>query len=156
MSYDTYFSSRKNLCEFQAYHGCFRLTTFHLGSSAFYILLQMGSMLIQMNNPRRLLICSLPGLSDRCKVVKSPNFQHVFDVQSNLEPMVNQVGGVDDIIRFKQSTLRVNDLITMVGVSKLTNKDLIAKNLEDFLERANSVTDAMHELGAGLRGAVDR
>lgn len=58
-------------------------------------------------------------------------------------------------LEIKKAQLATSDLVTLVKVSKLTSKDILATSLSDFVDDARKTARDLQRLGAKISGAVD-
>lgn len=94
---------------------------------------------------------------DLDKVPKWANFPRLVDVQSNtFEQLLDEsVGSSGLSLEIKKAEMATTDLVTLVKVSELKSKDLLAKSLEDFVSDARKSGRGLQKLSSKIGGAVD-
>ncbi|KZP15346.1 hypothetical protein FIBSPDRAFT_795515, partial [Athelia psychrophila] len=126
------------------------------------------TLLARMNNTLRAAfapVCYLPGVSRSafCAPPPSPSaprwadFPHLMDSQSDAfeELLHATTGGSALALEIKKTEMATVDLSTLVRVSDLHSRDLIADTLSDFVEDARKTGRGLQRLSAKVNGAVD-
>lgn len=114
-------------------------------------------------------LCIIPGISSSamCRSDVSSHAQSLspkwadypklVDVQSaTLEQLLDEsVGGSGLALEIKKAEMATADLSTMVRVSNLKSRDLIAESLTEFVEHAKKTGRGLQKLSSKVGGAVD-
>lgn len=118
--------------------------------------------------------CSVPGMSllPLCAIQAHPapaqnpkdraprwaDYSHLVDMQANtLEQLLDHTAGGSGLaLEIKKAEMATQDLATLVRVSDLTSRGLLADTLEGFVEDAKKTGEDLQRLGAKVGGAVDR
>ncbi|KAI0950832.1 hypothetical protein AcW1_008030 [Taiwanofungus camphoratus] len=148
----------------------FRLLRKPLGVLLFFYLLAF--LFSKLNSAFRTVVapfCIIPGISRSplCLDPPSPlhtdqqpkwaNYTKLMDIQSATfgQLLEESVGGSGLSIEVKQAEMATSDLITLVRVSDLTSRELLAQTLGDFVQDARKTGRGLHTLSAKIGGAVD-
>jgi len=113
-------------------------------------------------------LCVVPGISNLA-LCRSSSTRHdqrppqwadypkLVDVQSaTFEQLLDEsVGGSGLALEIKKAEMATVDLSTLVRVSNLKSRDLIAKSLTDFVEDAKKTGRGLQKLSSKVGGAVD-
>ncbi|KAH9934425.1 hypothetical protein B0H21DRAFT_813538 [Amylocystis lapponica] len=108
-------------------------------------------------------ICQLPGFSLLCPPSggaippQSADFPGIVDMQGAVfeQLLDNSVAGSSLSLQIKKAQMAVSDLVTLVRVSDLSSKALIAESLEGFVGDAKRTSRGLQRLSAKIGGAVD-
>ena len=111
-------------------------------------------------------LCIIPGLSRFCQFDYSPHdhsppqwadYPRLIDVQSaTFEQLLDEsVGGSGLALEIKKAEMATVDLGTLVRVSNLKSRDMIAESLTEFVEDAKKTGRGLQKLSSKVGGAVD-
>ncbi|KAG8810348.1 hypothetical protein FRC19_004603 [Serendipita sp. 401] len=118
-------------------------------------------------------LCSLPFITTMvpiCSTIYSPSsspappkpglqvprYPELVNLQTRFESVMEDVGmGLRLSMDIKSSEMAVRDLNTLVKLSDLVSKDLLAASLDDFVNSAKDAGRHLTRLDAGVGGAVD-
>jgi hypothetical protein len=113
-------------------------------------------------------LCYIPGISTSAMCRPSSAHHHqsppqwadypkLVDVQSTtFEQLLDEtVGGSGLALEIKKAEMATSDLSTMVRVSNLKSRDMIAKSLTDFVDDAKKTGRGLQKLSSKVGGAVD-
>ncbi|KAF7986413.1 hypothetical protein HWV62_31143 [Athelia sp. TMB] len=109
-------------------------------------------------------LCYIPGVSALCAPSTSTthaprwaDYPHLMDAQSGaFEELLDASGGGSELaIEIKTSEIAAIDLATLVRVSNLRSRDLIADTLDEFVKDARKTGRGLHRLGMKVGSAVD-
>lgn len=120
-------------------------------------------------------LCFLPGLS-RSPLCMQPqygpppedgqervmalhaDYPRMVEIQSKtFEQLLDEsVGGSGLSLEIKKAEMATRDLVTLVRMSKLTSKDLLADALVDFVDDARNTAKGLQKLSSKVNGAVDK
>ena len=120
-------------------------------------------------------LCIIPGLSRSSLCIKPQygpptedgrdrimarhaDYPKMVEIQSKtFEQLLDEsVVGSGLSLEIKKAEIATRDLVTLVRMSKLTSKDLLADALTDFVDDARNAAKGMQKLSAKVNGAVDR
>jgi hypothetical protein len=118
-------------------------------------------------------ICSTPGLSLLCVTSKSsklprpPNsdrtprwadFPSLLNVESNtFESLLDEsVKGPGLALEIKKAEMATSDLATLVRVSNLNSREILANSLSEFVKDARKVGRGLTRFSSKVGGTVDR
>ena len=88
---------------------------------------------------------------------KSTDFLKLIELQDSFRSVMEANSGTSEIsLKLKQSEMATRDLITLVSMSGLNSRDVLADALLRFVEDAKATGEALHKLSAKVDGAVDR
>lgn len=110
-------------------------------------------------------LCILPGISSTslCASPKfhtrfpSPDYPRMVEIQSkSFEQLLDEsVKGSSLSLEITKAEMATSDLVTLVGMSELTSRDLLAETLRDFVQDAKTTAKGLNKLNAKVVGAVD-
>lgn len=112
-------------------------------------------------------LCYIPGVSRSAFCAPSPpseskaprwaDYPHLMDTQSGAfeQLLDSSAGGSALALEIKKAEMATVDLATLVRVSELRSRDLIAETLTDFVEDARKTGRGLQRLSAKVGGAVD-
>lgn len=112
-------------------------------------------------------LCIIPGISSSAMCRSSTrhdqrppqwaDYPKLVDVQSaTFEQLLDEsVGGSGLALEIKKAEMATVDLSTLVRVSNLKSRDLIAESLTDFVEDAKKTGRGLQKLSSKVGGAVD-
>ncbi|KZP22540.1 hypothetical protein FIBSPDRAFT_1016802 [Athelia psychrophila] len=105
----------------------------------------------------RSAFCAPPPLSSEPAAPRWADFPHLMDAQSGaFEQLLDaSAGGSALALEIKKAEMATTDLSTLVRVSNLRSRDLIADTLSDFVEDARKTGRGLQRLSAKVGGAVD-
>jgi hypothetical protein len=88
---------------------------------------------------------------------KWADYPKLVDVQSaTFEQLLDEsVGGSGLALEIKKAEMATTDLSTLVRVSNLKSRDLIAESLTEFVEDAKKTGRGLQKLSSKVGGAVD-
>lgn len=115
-------------------------------------------------------LCHLPGIASSTFCVdraldrgteaggpKSANFLKLVELQDGFQDILNVNVGTNEIgMKLKQSEMATRDLVTLVRVSDLKSREVLADALVQFVDDAKKTGEGLHKLSAKIDGAVDR
>lgn len=116
-------------------------------------------------------MCIIPGISSSafCRSGRSQSnrqqgppqwadYPKLVDVQSaTFEQLLDEsVGGSGLALEIKKAEMATTDLGTLVRVSNLKSRDMIAETLREFVEDAKKTGRGLQKLSSKVGGAVDR
>ncbi|OBZ62674.1 hypothetical protein A0H81_15035 [Grifola frondosa] len=112
--------------------------------------------------------CIVPGISrtSMCIVAPPPDaarrprwadYPRLVDVQSTtFEQLLDEAAGGSGLsLEIKKAEMATTDLVTLVRVSDLRSRDVLASALVDFVEEARRTGRGLQKLTAKINGAVD-
>jgi len=111
-------------------------------------------------------ICYIPGFTrspwcqsplDLKNVPQWADFPRLMDVQgSTFEQLLDEsVGSAGLSLEIKKAEMATSDLVTLVKVSDLKSRELLARSLEDFVGDARKSGRGLQKLSSKIGGAVD-
>ncbi|PCH42067.1 hypothetical protein WOLCODRAFT_25099 [Wolfiporia cocos MD-104 SS10] len=129
----------------------------------------LGVLFRQLTHTFRLVLspfCIIPGISSSplCytppREDKSPqwaNYTRLVDLQSStFEQLLDEsASGSGLSLEMKKAQLATRDLITLVRVSSLTGRDVLAEKLSNFVDDAKTVGRGLSTMSSRIGGAVD-
>ena len=91
-------------------------------------------------------------------MARHADYPKMVEIQSKtFEQLLDEsVVGSGLSLEIKKAEIATRDLVTLVRMSKLTSKDLLADALTDFVDDARNAAKGMQKLSAKVNGAVDR
>ncbi|KAI0749701.1 hypothetical protein C8Q80DRAFT_1269537 [Daedaleopsis nitida] len=111
-------------------------------------------------------VCRLPLISSTslctpprpAKEAQWADYPSLVEIQSNsFEPLIDgTISGSALSLDIKQAEMATRDLVTLVKVSDLKSRQLIAESLAVFIEDAKKASRRLHSLNAKINGAVDK
>lgn len=116
-------------------------------------------------------LCYLPGLSSSAMCLPDPaylrggkhppqwaDYPKLVDVQSaTFEQLLDEsVGGSGLSLEIKKAEMATSDLATLVRVSDLKSRDILAESLVKFVDDAKTTGRGLQKLSSKVGGAVDR
>jgi hypothetical protein len=138
--------------------------------SFFLFIWFLAVLIIRLNNTIRAAfapLCYVPGISsssfcvlpayDENKAPKWADYPKLVDVQSvTFEQLLDEsVGGSSLALEIKKAELATSDLVTLVKVSDLKSRDMLAESLNDFVDDARKAGRGLQKLNSKVGGAVD-
>lgn len=86
------------------------------------------------------------------------DYPRMVEIQSKtFEQLLDEsVGGSGLSLEIKKAEMATRDLVTLVRMSKLTSKDLLANALVDFVDDARNTAKGLQKLSSKVNGAVDK
>ncbi|KAG8829280.1 hypothetical protein FRC17_006830 [Serendipita sp. 399] len=116
-------------------------------------------------------LCSLPLITTMvpiCRTITSssssppkqglqiPQYPDLVNLQTRFESVMESSGmGISLAMSIKSSEMAVRDLNTLVKLSDLISKDLLASSLDEFVSSAKDASRHLTRLDSGVGGAVD-
>ena len=108
-------------------------------------------------------LCWVPGIAGTpmCytppKIPKFADYSKLAEIQgATFEQLLDEsVGGSGLSLEIKKAEMATTDLVTLVKVSKLTSKDLLADALVEFVSNAKETSRGLLKLSAKVSSAVD-
>lgn len=115
-------------------------------------------------------LCLIPGISraticQRDSIAKSSqqvprwaDYSTLVDVQSRTfgQLLEESLGGSTLSLEIKKAEMATTDLVTLVRVSKLKSKDMLAESLVEFVDDAKKTGRGLQKLTSKIGGAVDK
>lgn len=115
-------------------------------------------------------LCILPGVSRtaicrRNRVADSDqqaprwaDYSRLVDVQSRTfgQLLEESLGGSSLSLEIKQAEMATTDLVTLVRVSNLKSRDMLAESLVEFVDHAKKTGRGLQKLTSKIGGAVDK
>ena len=118
-------------------------------------------------------ICSIPIVGLACPTLKPikpnptpnsgrvprwPDFPRLLDVQSkSLEALLDEsVEGPGLALEIKKAEMATSDLVTVVRVSSLNSREVLADSLRNFVKDARKVSRGLTRFSSRVGGAVDK
>lgn len=110
-------------------------------------------------------LCWVPGFSSSSlcyvgdtKVPRWADYPKLVDVQSStFEQLLDEsIGGSGLSLEVKKAEMATSDLVTLVKVSDLKSRDMMARTLQDFVSDAKLTGRGLQKLSSKIGGAVDR
>lgn len=141
---------------------------FHILRTPLALLLCVYLLLVVLVRATRIIhlalepLCVLPGLSRSplCSTGyrETPQWTRLVDIQSStFDQLLDQsAGGSGLALEVKKAEMATTDLVTLVRISDLSSRDLLAESLMGFVEDAKNTGRDLQRLGAKISGAVDR
>lgn len=85
------------------------------------------------------------------------DYPTMVDIQSKTfeQLLDDNVGSNGLALEIKKAQMATSDLVTLVKVSKLASKDVLATALSDFVDDARQTARGLQRLNAKVSGAVD-
>jgi hypothetical protein len=134
-----------------------------------YILLLIITRTFTMVQKTFAPLCILPGISGTAMCYLPPpsmldqepqktNWQNLVDVQARTFEQLfdDSVAGAGLALEIKKAEMASSDLATVVRVSDLRSKEVIADTLSEFINDAKSTGRGLQKLTSKVAGAVDR
>ena len=102
--------------------------------------------------------CQSPGIHGREKTPQWADYPRLIDVQSaTFEHLLDEsAGGSGLSLEIKKAQLATADLATLVRVSDLNSRDMLADTLVEFVTDAKDTGSGLQRLSSRIGGAVDR
>ncbi|KZT67446.1 hypothetical protein DAEQUDRAFT_673274 [Daedalea quercina L-15889] len=143
-----------------------------LGILAFVAVLGvLSGYVIDRFRPMFAPLCIIPGISSSVLCVrhapalpptegkkpKSANFTRLVELEDSFQGIMNANVGTGELsLKLKESEMATRDLVTLVRVSGLKSRELLADTLTQFVQDAKKTGEGLHTLNAKINGAVDR
>ncbi|PVG01093.1 hypothetical protein CPB86DRAFT_781993 [Serendipita vermifera] len=88
--------------------------------------------------------------------VQEPRYMDLVELQTRFEAIMESTGMDTNLaMDLKNSEMAVRDLNTLVKLSDIVSKDLLASSLDEFVSSAKEASRHLSKLDAGVGGAVD-
>ena len=102
--------------------------------------------------------CSSPDIHGKGKLPQWADYPRLIDAQSaTFEHLLDEsAGGSGLSLEIKKAQMATADLATLVRVSDLTSRDLLADTLVEFVNDAKNTGSGLQRLSSRVGGAVDR
>ncbi|KAJ7285163.1 hypothetical protein C8J57DRAFT_710708 [Mycena rebaudengoi] len=113
-------------------------------------------------------LCYIPGISSSAMCMpegyysastppKWADYPRLVDVQSaTLEQLLDESSSGSELaLQIKKAEMATTDLVTLVRVSELRSRDMLADNLRQFVDDARTTGRALQKLNSKVNGAVD-
>lgn len=86
------------------------------------------------------------------------DYPRLVDVQSaSVEQLLDDsVGGSALSLNVKKAEMATSDLVTLIRISNLQSKDLLAESLSSFVDHARLTGRGLQKLSSKVGGAVDQ
>lgn len=86
------------------------------------------------------------------------DYPKLMDVQTNtFEQLLDQTAGGSGLsLEVKKAEMATNDLVTLVRVSDLRSRDLLAETLVNFVDEARKTARGLQRFTSKVQGSVDR